>query len=412
MKKEFHFSDEFGNIDEKLIEEAGKEWTGKTYAFQLYRRRLASAAAIVLICIAMAGNAGVQAAVKEFTTKIGKIFGVTKDLASYTEIINQTQTKNGVSFTLNEVILDDHKLIVSLKEVFGEEKEPHPVWLNEEKTTINGQHYQSYGSLNGSRSDPEALEENVKDPDIIMVEEYEDMTLPEGEVQVHLVLEAGKTDPQPGEEFTPVAEFVYDFMITPEELKAQTVKQELAINISDENGGKLILRNLTMNDLYCRIVASGAAQDEEWVNNYELKLRGKDSFGNPVSLDGSGFISDNEMRFETSFMGDFEPGAAIDEEDFHLSIPDKDCTYLDLQLYARKIIWKGETGSETFETDEDGDEYSVQESADTWEVYAEEENYGWEPVGEKFRINIGEEKDAASKAIIGGADEPTEILLS
>ena len=408
MKKEFHFSEEFGNIDEKLIEAAGKEWTGKTYEFQLYRRRLAGAAAIVLICIAMAGNAGVQAAVKEFTTKIGKILGITKDLDSYTETINQTQTKNGVSLTLNEVILDDHKLIVSLKEVFGEEKEPHPVWLNEEKTTINGQHYQSYGSLNGSRSDPEALQENEKNPDIIMVEEYEDMTLPEGEVQVHLVLEAGKTDPQPGEEFTPVAEFVYDFVITPEELKAQTVKQELAINISGENGEKLILTHLTMNDLYCRIVASEVAQDEEWVNNYELKLRGEDSFGNPVGLDGGGFISENEMRFETSFLGDFESGAAIDEEDFHLSVPDKNCMYLDLQLYARKIVWEG---SEAFEVDEDGEEYSSQESADAWEVYADEENYGWEPVGEPFRINIEEDKDAASKAIIGGADEPTEISL-
>lgn len=409
MNKEFHFSEEFGEIDEKLVEAAGREWTGKKYVLQLYRRKIASAAVIVLVCIAIAGNAGVQAAVKEFTTKIGQIFGFTKNLSSYTEIINQTQTQNGISFTLNEVILDDHKLIVTLKEVLGEKEEPHPVWLNEEKTTINGQNYFSYGSMSGTRLDPEALEKNAQDSDIVLVEDYEDLILPEGEVKVHLVLEAGKTNPQPGEEFDSAAEFVYDFVITPEELRAQTVKQELDIPISGKNGEKLLLRRLTMNDLYCRIAAEGAAWDDY---NYEWKLKGEDSFGNPVSLEGIGFTDDNEMRFETSFFGDYEPGLAVEADDFCMSLPNKDCSYLDLQLYARKIVWEPETETEAAETEyDDGDEYYGAESADTWEIYSKEENYGWEPIGEKFRITIGTEENDASGTVIGGADEITEIYI-
>ena len=56
------------------------------------------------------------------------------------------------------------------------------------------------------------------------------------------------------------------------------------------------------------------------------------------------------------------------------------------------------------------DEYYVQEKTDSDEIYSKENNYGWEPVGEKFRIQIDEDLDIADK-IIGGADEPTYIDL-
>ena len=29
--------------------------------------------------------------------------------------------------------------------------------------------------------------------------------------------------------------------------------------------------------------------DDKWLNEYELKLKGTDSFGNPVSFEGAGF---------------------------------------------------------------------------------------------------------------------------
>ena len=108
MKREFDFAAAFGEIDEKLVEEAGKEWKrGKGSVFRLYSRKIACAVAAVVLCLAMAWNSSVQAAVKAFTTKIGEAFGFTKDLSSYTELIDQTQTINGISLTLKEVIVDD-----------------------------------------------------------------------------------------------------------------------------------------------------------------------------------------------------------------------------------------------------------------------------------------------------------------
>lgn len=108
------------------------------------------------------------------------------------------------------------------------------------------------------------------------------------------------------------------------------------MEISGGDGGNLILKELAMNDLHSRITALGVTPDDKWLNEYELKLKGTDSFGNPVSFEGAGFGPENELRFETSVFGDYEEGDVVDEDNFQMSLPDKNCQYLDLQLYQRK----------------------------------------------------------------------------
>ena len=136
-----------------------------------------------------------------------------------------------------------------------------------------------------------------------------------------------------------------------------------------------------MNDLYCRIIAEGVSWDDDWPNQYDIKLKGTDSFGNPVSLEGGRFLSEQEMLFATDLLGDYETGEVIEEDEFQMSVPDKDCEYLDLQLYERKMLWEG---TEEVLDEEEG--IYGQESGDALEMYSEENNYGWEPVGKPFRI--------------------------
>ena len=250
---------------------------------------------------------------------------------------------------------------------------------------INGQRYQSISNTVGGGIDLEAFESNEIDTETVLAQEYDDMDLPDGEIEVHLVLEAGERVPifQENRSET-IAEFVYDFTISAEQLKAQTVQKEVNMEVPGGDGHSLILKELVMNDLRSRIVASGVTWDDRWINEYELKLKGQDSFGNLVSFMSAGFISENELRFETSFFGDYEGGAVFDEDSFQMSVPDKDCTYLDLQLYQRKILWDSESSEKL------DDEYYAQESLDPSEVYSEEDNYGWETVGDVFRIRIKE----------------------
>lgn len=384
LKKEFDFSREFGEIDEKLVESAGREWNRKKYnVLKLYSRKIAGVAIFAMLCIAAMSNSRVQAAVKEFTTKIGEVLGFTKDLSSYTEIIDQTQTKNGISLTLKEVILDDRVLMVSVHADFGENE--GALWVNDEKTLINGQRHMPNESLETAGPDTDVFKAKR---DTVLVQVYEDQILPDGDVDVHLVLEGikmtdfGDAIALPDDYEEKATEFIYDFVITPAELKAKTTKQKLDVTVgaSGEEKKNLTLKELTMNDLYCRIIAEGAAWDDDWPNQYALKLKGTDSFGNSFSLEGGRFVSENEMLFATDFLGDdYEVGEVIEDDGFRISVPDKDCDYLDLQLYERKMIWEGAE-----EMEEDLDE----------EEYFEDENYGWEPVGEPFRITITQTNDS------------------
>ena len=172
MKKYLDFSQEFGKIDEELIAEAGKPWTIKRDdIFRLYRRKIGQAAAILLAFITVAGNSHVQAAVKEFTTKIGELMGFSKDLSAYTEVINQVQTKNGISLTINEVILDNYSLIVSVKPDYEEKKkESLYLWINDEKTLINGKRYQSFSSTTGLM-DLDSYTEYDMDTEMVLMQE-------------------------------------------------------------------------------------------------------------------------------------------------------------------------------------------------------------------------------------------------
>lgn len=273
----------------------------------------------------------------------------------------------------------------------------------------------TYESMESSGSDMDVFK---PERDTVLVQVYEDQILPNGDVDVHLVLEGVKladlgdavTLPDAYEEKS--TEFIYDFVITPAELKSKTVKQKLdvTVGVPGKENKNLTLKELTMNDLYCRIIAEGAAWDDDWPNQYELKLKGTDSFGNPVSLEGGRFLSENEMLFVTDFLGDYEAGVAIDDDEFQMSVPDKDCSYLDLQLYERKMAWEGEIEM----LDEEEGIYG-QESGETWKTYSEEENFGWEPVGEPFRITIthtGEVTDNENEKKPAGAADGNNTLMT
>lgn len=380
MIREFDFSEEFGKIDESMVENAGKEWTGrKSDVLRLYSRKIAGIAILGMLCIGAAGNAKVQGAVKEFTTKIGEIFGFTKDLSSYTEVLERTQTENGISLTVKELLIDDRVLMIAVHTDCEKGGEVPTVWVNEEKTFINGQNYQSYESVNSNRINIDTLE---LEPDAVLVQTYEDLILSEGKADIHLVLEAGTEASKSRDKFKNTAEFVYDFSVTAEELEKQTVSQKLDLTMpaAGDKRKALTLKELTMNDLYCRIIAAGVNWDDDWLSEYELKLEGTDSFGNPVSLWEGGFLSENELRFITDFFGE---GIVTEDDRFPMFIPDKNCEYLDLQLYERKIIW-----NDAKEIRDENGEYDTRITDPVWEAYSQEENCGWEPVGEPFRIAI------------------------
>ena len=409
MKKDtYAFLELFGDIEENYVDSALQPWKQRGEERKIYHlgRKVACLALVAMLGFCLAFHDQVYAAIKRFTTMISEGFWIKKDLSAYTEIIGQTQTKNGVALSLNEVILDDYKLLMAFHVDPMEHENDLSIRFDSDRTRINGKRCWVSSGSGGPVGDwGFSLEGGSKAQDFVLEEGYDGLDLPEGETKLHLVIMVDEEKPQSQGETDTLAEFVYDFTITPEELRAQTVEKDLDLVISAEDGRQLILKDLTMNDLYCRIIASGSLCEDEWESDYELKLKGEDSFGNPVSLFGRTYISEHELLFETDLWGDYEAGMSVVEDEFQSSAPDKNCTYMDLQLFKRKIIWQEES------TEDLDDGYAVREAiggipgendtlaedgyAEFWsdiedfsEIYSEENNYGWEPVGEKFRVMI------------------------
>ncbi len=108
--------------------------------FRLYRRKIGQATAILLAFITVAGNSHVQAAVKEFTTKIGELMGFSKRFVCLYRSDKSGTDKSGISLTINEVILDNYRFDCISKNLTMKKKKKESLylWINDEKTLING----------------------------------------------------------------------------------------------------------------------------------------------------------------------------------------------------------------------------------------------------------------------------------
>lgn len=113
--KRFDFSKEFGNIDSKYISEAEGEWKRKKETRKpSFWSSAAAACVIVALGAVIFSNPTVQAAIKNLTLSIEETLGFPKSIASYTEVLNTSKTKKGITVTLKEVVLDDGVLLAKV----------------------------------------------------------------------------------------------------------------------------------------------------------------------------------------------------------------------------------------------------------------------------------------------------------
>ena len=119
-KNHFLFLSLFGSIDDELVIRSEKPWreTQNTLALRKYLTGAACAAVIILLSMACIFHSEVKAALHKFTTAIGEMLGISEDISSYTEIKNSSVTKNGLTLTLEEVILDKNQLFLLVSQKF------------------------------------------------------------------------------------------------------------------------------------------------------------------------------------------------------------------------------------------------------------------------------------------------------
>ena len=156
--KKFDFSKEFGNIDPKYISEAEGEWKGKKKAWTpSFWSKLAAACVILALISTVLSNPKVQAAIKNFALSIGETLGFQKEIESYTEILNMSQTDHGIIANIKEVVLDEGVLLFRVQAEIDNSKKNEQekdtgissfkntgITLDMGKTTVNGQKLDEY----------------------------------------------------------------------------------------------------------------------------------------------------------------------------------------------------------------------------------------------------------------------------
>ena len=392
--KRFDFSKEFGNIDPKYISEAEGEWKGKKRVWTpSFWSKLAAACVILALISTVLSNPKVQAAIKNFALSIGETLGFQKEIESYTEILNMSQTDHGIIVNIKEVVLDEGVLLFRVQAEIDNSKKNEQekaesissfkntgITLDMDKTTINGRKLDEY--MNGEYS-PYSVDDlldadadrDEKEYDRVKEYRFHAPTDLGENPEIHLVLNAFDYDDWEKS----LAEFTFDFNISREKILKQTTNKELEnISVETEEG------TVTLKDIFLNRLQSSISADvpEKLFQKYEVELRGTDSKGNKVRYelrdDAETEVISRNWKFKTDFWRTY--GTAGDDE--RPEIPNPDSEYLELQLYLKSDDIM--ESSVTKEYDLDDNTYAEEEG----KVYDAADDSAWKAVGEKIRIDI------------------------
>ncbi|MDO5422351.1 MAG: DUF4179 domain-containing protein [Eubacteriales bacterium] len=220
------------------------------------RKGLAAAACLAL-CLAGLGlgplNLPVRAAAKQLVYHIQEFFGTKADLTPYTEILNQAVTENGVTLTLNEVILDGESLLVSYTRE-GSSTLITPL------AYVNGT-LQTGGYSGGVRTDNDGIMMAVMDIDLKNVDVSGNL-----DIELQFLDDAGDSS------------WNFTFSASGSELSAKTQEIPLGNSFSLPDGSTIRLTSFRTNDLSQKIYY----EVENPVESYNLQLVGNDNLGNPI----------------------------------------------------------------------------------------------------------------------------------
>ena len=392
--KKFDFSKEFGNIDPKYISEAEGEWKGKKKAWTpSFWSKLVAACVILALISTVLSNPKVQAAIKNLALSIGETLGFQKEIEPYTEALNISQTDQGITANIKEVVLDEGVLLFRVHAEIDNTEENEKkktanissfrntgITLDMGKTTINGQKLDEYMNAEYSPYSVDDLldadaDSDEKEYDRVQEYRFHAPTDLGENPEIHLVLNAFDYDDWEKS----VAEFTFDFNISREKILKQTTNKELEnISVQTEEG------TVTLKDIFLNKLQSSISADvpEKLFQKYEVELRGTDSKGNKVRYelkdDAETEAISRNWKFKTDFWRTY--GSAGDDE--RPELPDPDSEYLELQLYLKSDDIMESNITETYDLDDDT--YAEEEG----KVYDAGDDSEWKAVGEKIRINI------------------------
>lgn len=360
-EEKYRFLELMGNVDDEMIYQSCQPWhDAEDRKVTTFRVGKIAVCAVLVLALGIAGifHQQVEAAIHEFTTRIAGILGVSSDLVPYTEIIGVSQTKEGITLTLEEVVLAENQLYAVFHMEWKEKGMPAPDLNIAYEPKINGVEIIPCSSCVWA---PEYDEDSKNSQNILVSYVYDDDSLPYEINEIEMEARVFTAEIDLEHEINDGIPFTFQFSASKEELQKDTYSIEVDYELKASDGVSLRLHRFQFNKVFSRISASPNEEFLGKMSEMEYILLGTDSEGNTVRYEMSGG-SEGNLIFESVGMP-----------------PAEDSQWVELQLYQLKvpIVWEQETVQ---------DEES-EEALETSGVYTVDD-LDYVPAGEKIRIDL------------------------
>lgn len=117
MEKGFKTLELIGDLNDKYIYEASKQWKKQHHFSRIHRNWKIAAAGIILLIMfgcTLRYQEDVKAALQRVTSWIGQALGIENgDTDSYTNVVGKSISRDGITITLNEIVMDSKKLWIA-----------------------------------------------------------------------------------------------------------------------------------------------------------------------------------------------------------------------------------------------------------------------------------------------------------
>lgn len=380
-KDGYEFLEALECVDDSFIYEAGQPWD-KERKKEGRKYGLKAACFLLGALLGLGGmfHRQVEAAISSFTTRIAAVLGVRNDLSPYAEVVNSSQTKEGITVTLNEVMLMGQELLVSFD--------------------VKPEDSQRMDDIGAAIDDTVKINKTVcrNESNIFhdFMEGYtahkyvETFSFKEGAVTKEPVeFEVGLTvylyeNSQVGRKTEDALKipFTFSFSAAEPDIEVKSLEVSVEHKLEAVDGSVMELTGFSLNPIASAI----SARSEEIIDPSGYYLKGVDSEGNELLYHMNTVIRDKEefSGYEYSFTNDWGD-----------TMPSIDSQWVELQLYYLELPDTDEGYSIVEgEAPEGGvSNYTVTHLDGEIEELKDEITIGMDemkPVGEKFRIELGE----------------------
>lgn len=266
------------DLDKKRMKQAMKQRIGKRRSYKKMAGVACAAALVAVLAIPGAGSEIVYAAGEGVAWHISNFMGLDRNLQDYATVIGTSQTDQGYTIRLNEVVLDQGSLVVSTslyKEGVTEaDREPLQMVVPTGMVYVNGR------PVLGGASGGAGIEDDLSVSSVIRYDL--DGIDTSGELDIKLVFRSigPHTD-------APKGKWQFHFVADGSVLAADTVVIPLDQSFTLDNGVDVTLTQYTGNALGQRVyftLQGGTANDR---SDYMLRLQGVDDQGQEIIFETS-----------------------------------------------------------------------------------------------------------------------------